>query len=1039
MSKTSLKILASVLGVGVGGCLLLFWYGNKPERRDTSQKEMFEARRKLGLLPAAGTAKSEPTAPNRPILIAVGSLGLGDDTQNGRVSDLLVANLTGAPGIRMIERQALEPILKELSLSLSGLVRASDAVRVGKIMRADWFLLGTPLSTPGTNFIVVRVVDARTGIFRDTSLVGADQSPGRVSQELNSFIRKCRADAATAKIPCYLAIGAFDDLSLNNRLAEFPTQLRAYLLEAYRDSGVTLLEREHVDTLLQELRLDLAGLTQGDGKDLPVMQSAVWLVQADYQSYESVRPEVEVALRISRIFGSSTTLPPIRAPLGKPLFSQIKASLDQTMNQHQAFPMVTLLSEVRAQMARGLDLAGFDGGWRWGGGYRELTQQEARMERRRFQEAIRAFQTVLLLDRSNREAKVYLAQCYCQDVIGRGNEGRELFREVLEQPVHDHWFHVVSDLLPGSFGFLAPEIRLNWFSAAERQSNNTNAQAVYHKYAEEAHQQMAELEGATMQPESIAEKKLRADISSGLAVLQGKSGYMNTDFGMSDYAYFFQPDEIKAGRKLAGLLPRLIFEFPMLAPHLTADALSYQRETNDPVLPEFQRQLASCREHPERVFALWDFWSRARYAAYDWCMEHGRADVATSILEGAKQAAQFTNSVSFDAQDNVALAFTFKAAGKWQQALAVFDSFSNIPIEMSRGSGPWGGAFLPVLPSKEVALCREKLGLPISSDPREFEMDTDGLPLGSAAAFATDPDGLWLACQDHLMRLDFGMRTNLVAVLPKDPAVGVTCLLVGPTNVWVGTDGEGIFEFNKATREVMHYGEKEGLMNDVVRTLCGADSSLWIGYGVKRPSMERLQFGGLGELNLATHQFRSFTPSLAGGSGALRHRLTGPVLKGPPRRIVSSLAYGRDGEVWFAASALCRFRSQDNAWDTFSQAGNCTTVAANSKLLVAGNFWNYEGQPAHGAASINVLDLARNTWSHINDFGVLPAGVVTALILDSDALWAGGMGFIAKINLQRNELQEYAYVRAYNVDQLQLGGGFVWAQYDNHLHRAKLP
>jgi ligand-binding sensor domain-containing protein len=263
-------------------------------------------------------------------------------------------------------------------------------------------------------------------------------------------------------------------------------------------------------------------------------------------------------------------------------------------------------------------------------------------------------------------------------------------------------------------------------------------------------------------------------------------------------------------------------------------------------------------------------------------------------------------------------------------------------------------------------------------------------------------------------------------------------LLVGVSNVWIGTDGDGLFEFNKTSRDVRRYGEKEGLMNDIIRSLCLAEDTLWIGYGVKNPRVERMQYGGLGEFALGTHQFRSFTPSLANGM-EFEGSPTGPPPKGPPRQIVTSLACGRAGEVWFASSELCRLRLQDNSWDTFPLAGKCGTVAANANFLVAGAFWNYQGLPQHGQPGISILNFTNNRWSQLEDFGVLPSGVVTALAFDGDALWVGGMGFIAKINPQKNDLQKYAYVRAYNIEQIQIGGGYIWAQYDGQLHRGRLP
>src|SRR5436190_23429805 len=125
----------------------------------------------VGQLPITNTI--EPIPSSKALRLAIGSLGLTDDSQNGQLADLLTANLSGEKGLELVERQSLDKVLAELHLSLSHLVRASDAVRVGQLLRADWFLLGTPLKAGGSNSVVVRIVDARTGIMRDTGVVSA--------------------------------------------------------------------------------------------------------------------------------------------------------------------------------------------------------------------------------------------------------------------------------------------------------------------------------------------------------------------------------------------------------------------------------------------------------------------------------------------------------------------------------------------------------------------------------------------------------------------------------------------------------------------------------------------------------------------------------------------------------------------------------------------------------------------------------------------------------------------------------------------------
>src|SRR5258708_29588316 len=123
-------------------------------------------------------------------------------------------------------------------------------------------------------------------------------------------------------------------------------------------------------------------------------------------------------------------------------------------------------------------------------------------------------------------------------------------------------------------------------------------------------------------------------------------------------------------------------------------------------------------------------------------MKHGEYPLAVDIMEGARQAAQYTNNVHFDNEDKIALAFAYKGTQQWKEALAIFECFSNLPVVMHRGNGPWGRAFEPLLTSKEVELCKEHLGIVTSHDPREFDMCTNQLCMHSPSAFAADPHGL---------------------------------------------------------------------------------------------------------------------------------------------------------------------------------------------------------------------------------------------------------------------------------------------------------
>src|SRR5439155_20548849 len=189
--------------------------------------------------PAAARLKESQT-----IILAIGGLGFADDARNRLIGDLTLAELGSAQGIELVDRQSLDVVIGEMQSSLSGLVRARDAIRIGALVRADWFLLGGTSSSRAGNAVIARIVDARTGIMRDVAVIKDDGDNLSLGQALAAFVRRCRQDATSPKPRTFLAIGSFADLSINDRQAGFPARLRAGLTAAFKDSRITLLERD---------------------------------------------------------------------------------------------------------------------------------------------------------------------------------------------------------------------------------------------------------------------------------------------------------------------------------------------------------------------------------------------------------------------------------------------------------------------------------------------------------------------------------------------------------------------------------------------------------------------------------------------------------------------------------------------------------------------------------------------------------------------------------------------------------------------------
>ena len=68
----------------------------------------------------------------------------------------------------------------------------------------------------------------------------------------------------------------------------------------------------------------------------------------------------------------------------------------------------------------------------------------------------------------------------------------------------------------------------------------------------------------------------------------------------------------------------------------------------------------------------------------------------------------------------------------------------------------------------------------------------------------------------------------------------------------------------------------------------------------------------------------------------------------------------------------------------------------------------------------------------------LPCSAVTAMSLDGQNLWLGGSGFVALVDLTKGSVQKFAHITTRAVDQIEVGGGYLWAKFDRHLYRASL-
>ena len=459
---------------------------------------------------------------------------------------------------------------------------------------------------------------------------------------------------------------------------------------------------------------------------------------------------------------------------------------------------------------------------------------------------------------------------------------------------------------------------------------------------------------------------------------------------------------------------------------------------------EFQQALNDCVEHPERVLKAGQFWDAIRWSVYDWCFEKTNYPLAINLIEGERRAAATgkVELLNFDDQEKVRLAYAYLAAEQWKQALDVFEGMSNQPVQMGN-HGPWDqGQGRVVLTDKWAAYCREKLGQSSARDPREFDMGGDCFCLCTPSAFAVDETGLWIGINGRLMQLDFDLKTNFIVDLPMDASVPINVLCLGSSKIWIGTGGAGLIEFDKTTHQCRSLLEKDGLMMDTIAYLHLSDDTLWIGYGRRTYvgyASGMTSGGGLGYLDLTTSHFTSFTLSLSEGPEVHRNpggNFVRETTSKPTRRPVIAIAGGANGDVWFVTedspTRLRQYRTRDNVWT------NPPQIMWNSSSLASGAERLFVGQYGTGQLGVSILNFKNGQWRSLKASEVLPPGKVSVLTLDGNNLWVGGLGYIALVDPVQDKMLHFAKVKAETVDRIQIGGGYVWAQFDWHLYRAPL-
>jgi len=90
------------------------------------------------------------------------------------IADMLTTDLTYIKGLKIVEREKLNELLKEINLSKTGFVDKKTALKIGKGLNANWILKGSFTIVKEQIRIDVNVIDTETSVVVDSIFVEGD-------------------------------------------------------------------------------------------------------------------------------------------------------------------------------------------------------------------------------------------------------------------------------------------------------------------------------------------------------------------------------------------------------------------------------------------------------------------------------------------------------------------------------------------------------------------------------------------------------------------------------------------------------------------------------------------------------------------------------------------------------------------------------------------------------------------------------------------------------------------------------------------------
>lgn len=160
-----------------------------------TRRSMLTALAAFMLLPALATREGRANEARQPTAAVLYFDNLGDSEElfalRKGLTQMLISDLSYGTGFKLVERTRLQDVIDELELGQSKKIDPATAAKIGKLLGADYLVMGGYFEMRGAMRIDVRVVTVETGVIvKSLGATGKGDDFFSIEQELASGLTK---------------------------------------------------------------------------------------------------------------------------------------------------------------------------------------------------------------------------------------------------------------------------------------------------------------------------------------------------------------------------------------------------------------------------------------------------------------------------------------------------------------------------------------------------------------------------------------------------------------------------------------------------------------------------------------------------------------------------------------------------------------------------------------------------------------------------------------------------------------------------------